>query len=152
VASDDGRAPVPGDAVNRADRRAMESHRRKLQIPAVGGAFVEIPRSGWPTEIEPPIGMTRLFKNARLLVFFCDRPGGLQLMMVQRIDGRDGLTWDELYETKNVLGFADFEAVEIYPRVDMLVNVANMRHLWLLPNGRTMPFGLDKLRRSAGLG
>lgn len=42
------------------------------------------------------------------------------------------LTWDELMEVKRQVGFADWWAVEIYPRDEDIVNVANMRHLWLL--------------------
>lgn len=45
----------------------------------------------------------------------------------------DGITWDELQRIKNEVGFEKFAAVEIYPPVDQVVNVANMRHLWVLP-------------------
>ena len=45
----------------------------------------------------------------------------------------DGITWDELMEIKRQCGYGDRVAVEIYPDDDNIVNVANMRHLWLLP-------------------
>ena len=47
---------------------------------------------------------------------------------------KDGLTWDQLMEVKRQCGFANSYAVEIYPPDTEVVNVANMRHLWLLPN------------------
>lgn len=59
-------------------------------------------------------------------------------MSVNRVtlgpDGRwvDGLTWDELQALKAEIGFGDWYGLEIYPRARDLVNVANLRHLWLL--------------------
>lgn len=46
---------------------------------------------------------------------------------------RDGITWDELQRIKDQCGFADSWAVEVFPPADLVVNVASMRHLWLLP-------------------
>lgn len=45
----------------------------------------------------------------------------------------DGITWDELQRVKNEAGFAHLDAVEIYPAQRDVVNVANMRHLWIYP-------------------
>lgn len=52
--------------------------------------------------------------------------------MVDR-DGNwiDGITWDELMEIKRQCGFGDRLAVEIYPPDEHIVNVANMRHLFI---------------------
>lgn len=46
---------------------------------------------------------------------------------------KDGLTWDELQAIKREIGFGDWYAVEVYPPDQDVVNVANFRHLWLLP-------------------
>jgi len=43
-----------------------------------------------------------------------------------------GITWDELQRIKAECGFADRWAVEVFPPDDCVVNVANMRHLWLI--------------------
>jgi hypothetical protein len=40
--------------------------------------------------------------------------------------------WDTMQRIKNECGYGDFDAVEVYPRDADLVNVANMRHLWVL--------------------
>lgn len=48
-------------------------------------------------------------------------------------DWDDGITWDELMRVKAACGYGDFWAVEVYPPDEHLVNVANIRHLWLLP-------------------
>lgn len=45
----------------------------------------------------------------------------------------DGLVWDELQEIKRQLGYGNSQAVEIYPEDRNIVNVADMRHLWVLP-------------------
>jgi hypothetical protein len=45
---------------------------------------------------------------------------------------KDGITWDELMKIKNDCGFKNFWAVEIYPPHNNVVNVSNMRHLWIL--------------------
>lgn len=49
------------------------------------------------------------------------------------VEGRfdDGLTWQELHDIKREVGFGDWYAVEIYPRDVDVINVANMRHLWI---------------------
>lgn len=44
---------------------------------------------------------------------------------------KDGITWDELQLVKSDCGFGNYDAVEVYPADDKLVNVANMRHLWV---------------------
>lgn len=46
---------------------------------------------------------------------------------------QDGISWDALQEIKGAVGYADRDAVEIYPRDADVVNVANMRHLWITP-------------------
>lgn len=55
-------------------------------------------------------------------------------------DGRwgDNLTWDEMQEIKRQVGMGDMYAIEIFPRDRDLVNVANMRHIWVLPEPLNM--------------
>jgi len=45
---------------------------------------------------------------------------------------QDGITWDELQRIKSEIGMENFWAVEIFPPDHQVVNVANMRHLWVL--------------------
>jgi hypothetical protein len=44
----------------------------------------------------------------------------------------DGITWDEIQAIKRQIGFGDRYAVELYPADADVVNVANMRHIWLV--------------------
>ena len=50
----------------------------------------------------------------------------------------DGISWDDLQRLKGEAGYADWEAVEVYPPSACVVNEANLRHLWVLP--ARMPF------------
>lgn len=43
-----------------------------------------------------------------------------------------GITWDEIQEIKSQVGFGNYWAVECYPPNEQVVNVANMRHIWIL--------------------
>lgn len=45
----------------------------------------------------------------------------------------DKITWDELMQLKRECGRGDRDALEVYPADRDVVNVANMRHLWLPP-------------------
>lgn len=45
---------------------------------------------------------------------------------------RDGIPWDDLQRIKHQCGLGDRWAVELYPPDRDIVNVAAMRHLWLL--------------------
>lgn len=43
-----------------------------------------------------------------------------------------GISWEELQRIKREVGFGEYDAVEIFPADKDIVNVANMRHLWVL--------------------
>jgi hypothetical protein len=45
---------------------------------------------------------------------------------------KDGITWDELMAVKRGIGFADLWMTEVYPPDEDIVNVGNMRHLFLV--------------------
>lgn len=45
----------------------------------------------------------------------------------------ENISWDELQQIKRELGYGNWWGMEIYPADADVVNVANMRHLWLLP-------------------
>jgi hypothetical protein len=53
------------------------------------------------------------------------------------------ISWDELQELKNEVGYQDYCAVEIYPPAAQVVNVANMRHLWVLPIAPSYMWGAE---------
>lgn len=71
-----------------------------------------------------------------LVQVFDDGPAVRITVNRTTLDGRgrwrDGITWDELHEIKTTIGRGDRWAVEVFPPVEHLVDVANMRHLFLL--------------------
>lgn len=46
---------------------------------------------------------------------------------------KEGISWDEIQRLKAEAGFGERYAVEVYPADADVINVANMRHIWLLP-------------------
>lgn len=51
----------------------------------------------------------------------------------------DGITWDDLQRLKREAGYGSHDAIEIYPADVDVVNVANIRHLWVMPPD-SLPF------------
>lgn len=49
------------------------------------------------------------------------------------------LSWEELMQVKRACGFADLDAVEVYPRDADIFNTGNIRHLYFIG---TVPFAL----------
>lgn len=45
---------------------------------------------------------------------------------------QDGITWDDLQQIKRECGYGDADAIEVFPADADVVNVANMRHLWVM--------------------
>ena len=72
--------------------------------------------------------------------------GPVNHLKIRRHDGKTNrLTWDELMVIKNEMLGEDACAIELFPRDCDVVNEANIRHLWELPQG-VLPegFGLHK--------
>lgn len=99
-------------------------------------ALAEVPRSQWPHD-DDPRRLKVLVSQSYLVQLFKEADGVVRLSVnrVQRAGPSwgDGITWDELMLVKREAGFGDWWAVEIYPEDNSVVNVANMRHLWVLP-------------------
>ena len=116
---------------NRESRRQLE--RENAKRPPV---LTPVPRDRWPS-----IGgetRTGVWLSAKYLAQVFDEHDGVQRISANRTtarpDGRwdDALTWDEMMEIKRQIGMGDRYAIEVFPRDCDIVNVANMRHLWVL--------------------
>jgi hypothetical protein len=112
--------------------------------------MVPIPREEWPAFNDSVTGKRTGVWCSRL--FFAtvteqaDHPG-VRLMSINRIQRvlgrwRDGIGWSELMEVKRECGYGDAFAVECYPEEANIVNVANIRHLFILPE--RLPFAWRK--------
>lgn len=108
-------------------------------------ALRKIPRDEWPPlrlGIRPAI---ELWRSSRFAVQIFEEEGGFERMSVNRtsVEGnrwRDGITWDELQSLKRECNRGRRAAVEIFPPDDSLVDVANIRHLWVYPEGEAPDF------------
>ena len=68
--------------------------------------------------------------------------GEVLRMSVNRHDGKSGIGWDDLMRVKCDLIGEERVAVEVFPALSELAYVSNMRHLWVLADGFTLPFTL----------
>lgn len=97
------------------------------------------PMDQWPQPQENERIPKAVFRSRDYLVQVFDEMNGLVRISANRTriaaDGNwsDGLTWDELQQIKSEVGYADKDAVEVYPHQMDIVNIYNMRHLWVFP-------------------
>ncbi len=123
-------APTPS-AVQRK-RRFLQEENKKWPLE-----MVSIPRDQWPEDLDPR--RFNVWRSREFLVQgFMENHGIVRLSVIRtelndRGEFADGLTWDQLQWIKDSVGFADRDAVELYPRSCDVVNRANMRHVWVLP-------------------
>jgi len=108
-----------------------------------------VPREQWPSFDRLRLPPVRVWRDLDFLAMLYEVPnhslhGRLTVCRaagVKIVDGhavyRDGITWDDLMTVKAACGFRDSWAVEVFPPDSYVVNVANMRHLWLLPEAPT---------------
>lgn len=124
------------DQVTRKQRRALEAENRAWPV-----ALRQVPREEWPLSSLPPERRPfEVWRSRDFLVQVFTAPAeGVERLSVCRtvIDGQrwtDGIAWDDLQRLKSECGRGDRDAVEIFPRDRDVVNVANMRHLWVFPD------------------
>lgn len=103
---------------------------------------IEVPRDKWHASFEKLSADAQpcaVFRSKWFLVqLFPARDGGQRITVSrttidQNGEWHEGVSWDALQEIKRAIGFGRFWAVEIFPPDSSVVNVANMRHLWVIP-------------------
>lgn len=116
---------------SRNQRRLLEKENAALPM-----GLQEVPRSLWPIHSG---SIRRVFRSRHFLVqeYIAPAPAKVRLSVCRTSigdNGRwvDGISWDELQQIKRECGYGDADAVEVYPSDDNVVNVANMRHLWIM--------------------
>ena len=129
-------------AMSRADRRAAQRYiaQENAKWPA---QLKEWPRAEWP---ETRANVLRVLRSRGFLVqeYAAEAPAMVRLSINRTAlasggDWAQEINWEELQRLKREAGYGDQEAVEVFPTDRDVVNVANMRHLWILPAG-TLPF------------
>lgn len=135
------------DGLSRAERREAI---RQLERDNAGYsiALMQVPEERWRPAMNDRSSRVAVWRSRSFLVQVFDEDGATRLSInrtsVDEVTGRwkDGITWEELQSIKNEIGFAENDAIEIYPRAADEVNVANLRHLWILPE--PLPFAWRK--------
>lgn len=123
--------------INRKTRRRKQAKQLK-QYPEM---LKEITAAEYLVKTGKPFdeNLSKCFISQRYFVQVWERPNVPVMISVCRTElnghGRykDDISWDNLQEIKNTIGYKDFDCVEIYPRECDVINVQNMRHLWVMP-------------------
>jgi len=128
--------------VNRAEKRASRGY-VVTGAKASFGAWVNRDETvGHP---QAPPGLRHAWVNAKYSVqqfcAVCDW-GDVALLMIRRHDDAPITQWYELQRIKDELVGPERTAVQVFPPREDLRDSANMYHLWVLPPGRALPFGL----------
>lgn len=126
--------------LSRQERQAMI---RKLERDNTGWpeTMVQVAQEKWPKGflqdcVDTIVGLHR--SRHFLAQVFATSDGYLRLAVTRTMctpNGErwlDGITWDELMRVKAECGYGECWAVEVYPANSHVVNIANVRHLFLL--------------------
>ncbi|MDZ4344113.1 MAG: hypothetical protein U1E51_16965 [Candidatus Binatia bacterium] len=127
------------EGLNRQERRALaiRLNRENAYWPIMP---VKVERNKWPASPTGSIVPFEIWRSRDFLIQAFAESYGIVRLSINRtlIDpdtGRwhDDISWDELQSFKNWIGYSGQEAVEVYPPKHDEVNIANLRHLWVLP-------------------
>lgn len=72
--------------------------------------------------------------------------GIVEHVTVQRMVSAGDIPWAVKQEIKNELFGERTTAIEVFPDVRNLVDVCDVYHLWILPEGFKLPFGIHPTR------
>jgi hypothetical protein len=65
-------------------------------------------------------------------------------LWLRRHDGEMVRSWADMQRIKNELVGPERVAVEVFPPVSQLIDNANIAHLWVMPDGFSLPFSLKR--------
>lgn len=100
--------------------------------------LVTIPNKEWPEMTHISKKLFALMRSNKFLVqiYTEERPCFVRLSVCKtELYGstwKDGISWDELMQIKRECGYGAYDALEIYPNDNDIVNVSNMRHLFVM--------------------
>jgi len=116
----------------RGQRRAIE--RANSKQPSV-----LMPVEDWRELSAPPPGLIEVWRSREFLVqVFRESPvivrASINRTFIDSGSGRwsDGISWEELQRVKREIGRGNLDAVEVFPADRDVVNVANMRHIFIM--------------------
>lgn len=132
-------------------RRGKPLHRgrpsnRRLSRKRLLQKVAELPETLEPIpaddleQIQLPRYLVAAWRSRHFIVQHYREPNGERISIQRTVDSwrlitpgpRKPITWDELQQLKREAGFAHRWACELFPPDDSVIDVAHMRHLWLL--------------------
>lgn len=121
---------------SREQRRQLERDNARLPL-----YLVRMPRDSWGPLMCSEPKLIEVWRSRDFLVQVFNEGDGVTRLSVNRTTVQlaaarweDGITWDDLQRLKRECGRGAACAVEVYPSDRDIVDIANMRHLWCLPN------------------
>ena len=72
--------------------------------------------------------------------------GTVEHVTIERMDGSSDVSWSVKQEIKDELFGFKSVAIEVFPAKKNLIDVCNVYHLWVLPDGFRIPFGIHPYR------
>lgn len=115
--------------------RQLEQKNRRYPI-----RLIRVPETEWPTVPEGVTPPSCVLRSREFLVLFYPETNGVTRLSIKRTNfnpetgvWEDDISWDDLQLLKHEAGFGHLAAVEVFPPNSDVVNVASMRHLWILP-------------------
>lgn len=131
---------------NRHERRANEAGLRAL-AKARGGAWTPFEEKPITPAAADRFKVARtcghVWSNNRYVVLQYERQsewGEITHLAIRRLDGNVTRSWADLQRIKNELTGAERTAVEVFPPESELLDGADMFHLFVLEEGRGLPF------------
>lgn len=118
--------------ISRGRRKALDKDNRKFK-----SHLIRLPDDSWSGIKNCPSTTTEVWRSNGFLVQVHDDgyPGVERLSIcrtsVSGNDWTDNIAWEEMQDLKRQCGRGDKCAIEIYPADKDIVNVANMRHIWV---------------------
>lgn len=118
-------------SATRAQRRELD--RQNAKQPLI---LREIPKDEWPLNQDKKLHKVYRSRDFLVQVLIENDPVIVRMSVCRTTvlgdSWEDGITWEELQRLKRECGYGDYDAIEIYPADRDIVNVANMRHLWVM--------------------
>lgn len=118
---------------SRAQRKQLARENAKQPM-----TLALVPKADWPPTSGAPNTLLRVWRSRRFLVqeYVADAPAIVRLSVMRTLytgsGFADGIGWEELQELKRQCGYGDRTAVEVYPPDEDVVNIAAMRHVFVL--------------------
>lgn len=117
--------------------------------------LVKIPDEHWP-EDRHAYGDTRIhvYRSKYFLVQVYAMNGGMFRIAVARCEiDKNGqfvedITWDDMQMIKRQAGFSEWDGVELFPKDRDMINIENMRHMFVFPE--SLPFAWRRFQFEQG--